>query len=326
MYIIAVFLAAVLIPARMSAADKRSDGDQDVTSTAASETRSYVLGANDRIVVRCINAEELPPTPIRIDNDGQVTLPFIGRVKLAGLSIGDAENLLADQLAKYIRNPQVQVILAEGRSQPVSVLGAVHNPGEYQLEGHKTLTQILSMAGGLRPDAGRVLKLTRRADRGSIPVPDSLPVGAGGVSVAEINVEALVRGNNPSQDVEVQPYDVISIPAADLVYVVGEVHKPGGFAMTGRNEFSVLQAVSMAEGLQRTAAPKSARILRKTANSGRVEIPVNLANILSGRAPDVNLQADDVLFVPNNAAKSAGMKTLDTIIQTTTGMAIYGRY
>jgi polysaccharide export outer membrane protein len=290
------------------------------------EESAYVLGPNDRIIIRCVNAEELSPTPIRIDNDGQVTLPFIGRVRLAGLTVSDAEKKLTDELSQFIRHPQVQLNVVESHSQPVSVFGAVRNPGAYQLEGRKNLTEILSMAGGLRPDAGRVLKLTRRAEWNSIPLPSSERDATGKFTVAEINVEELVRGNNPSSNIEVRPYDVISIPQAELVYVVGQVRKPGGFTMTGREDFTVLQAVSMAEGLDKTAAPKKARILRRAANSSRVDIPVDLEKILSGRAPDMPLHAEDVLFVPNNAAKSAGMKTLDAIIQTATGLAVYGRY
>jgi polysaccharide export outer membrane protein len=95
--------------------------------------------------------------------------------------------------------------------------------------------------------------------------------------------------------------------------------------MSGGSDFSVLQALSLAEGLNNTAAPKRAVILRK-GKSGRIEVAVNLARILAGRAPDTPLQAEDVLFIPDNAAKTAGMRTLDTILQTATGMAIYGRF
>jgi polysaccharide biosynthesis/export protein len=295
-------------------------------SPVSAERTAYILGPNDRIVVRCVNADEFSSAPIRIDNDGQVTLPFVGRIKLAGLTLNQSEKQLADQLSKFIRHPQVQVNLVETRSQPVSVFGAVRNPGEYQLEGRKTLTEILSIAGGLRPDAGRVLKLTRLRDSTEPQIPSSVPDATGRFEVAEVNVDELVRGVNPSSNIEVRAYDVISVPPAELVYVVGQVRKPGGFTMTGRENFTVLQAVSMAEGLDRTAAPKKARILRKGSDSSRVEISVNLENILSGHTPDMPMQPEDVLFVPSSKAKSAGMKTLDAIIQTATGIAIYGRY
>lgn len=315
-----IALAALLILAVLPPLGTEA---QSLTST---ERKAYVLGPSDRILVRCVNADEFSPAPIRIDNDGQVTLPFVGRMKLASLTVSEAESQLTEALSKFIRNPQVQVNLVEIHSQPVSVFGAVRNPGEYQLEGRKTLTEILSIAGGLRPDAGRVLKLTRLKDSTANPVAFDAPDATGQFLVAEINVDELVRGVNPASNIEVRPFDVISVPPAELIYVVGQVRKPGGFIMTGRQNFTVLQAVSMAEGLERTAAPKKARILRKGPDSGRVEISVNLDGILSGQTEDIPMQAEDVLFVPNSKAKSAGMKTLDAIIQTATGMAIYGRY
>ena len=96
--------------------------------------------------------------------------------------------------------------------------------------------------------------------------------------------------------------------------------------MSGRGDFTVLQALSLAEGLDRSAAPKKAIILRKNGSSGRIELPINVEKIMSGHATDTAMKAEDVLFIPNNAAKNAGMKTLDAIIQTTTGMAVYGRF
>ena len=286
---------------------------------------SYLLGPNDRITVHCLNAEEFPSTPIRIDSDGQVTLPFVGRVTLAGLSITEAEKRLTVQLSRFLRRPQVALNVVESHSQPVSVLGAVNNPGAYQLEGEKTLTEILSMAGGLRRDAGRTLKVTRRAEWGPLPLPSALADATAKFNVAEIDLDDFVRGKAPAANIQIRPYDVVSVPQAELVYVVGQVRKPGGFAMSGHDGLTVLQAISMAEGLDRTAAAKKARILRKSHDASRSELAVNLESILAGRSPDLALQADDVLFVPNNAARSAGMKTLDAMIQLTTGVVIYGR-
>jgi len=292
---------------------------------------SYVLGAGDRIRIHCLNADEFSAEPLReplrIDNDGQVTLPFMGRVRIAGLTVSTAEKQLTEQLSKYIRHAQIEINLVETRSQPVSVFGAVRNPGTYQLEGRRTLSEVLSMAGGLRPEAGQTLKLTRQQEWGPISVPaGKQAVTTGDVSVVEINLDELIRGHAAFLDLEVRPHDIISIPQADLVFVVGQVRKPGGFPMSDSSEFTVLRALSLAEGLDRTAAPKKAKILRKQVNGGRIEIPVDLSRILDGRAPDSQLRAEDVLFVPNNTAKNAGLKTLDMVMQTATGMAIYGRY
>lgn len=319
MYIAVTVLTVVMALAAQTIA-------KETLREPSKEGTSYVLGPNDRITVRCLNAEEFPPAPIRVDSDGQITLPFVGRVRVAGLTVSEAEKQLTNQLSSFILHPQVALNVVESHSQPVSVFGAVNNPGAYQLEGRKTLTEILSMAGGLRKDAGRTLKVTRRTEWGPIPLSSAARDATGDFTVAEVDIEELVRGNTPSANVEVRPYDVVSIPPADLVYVVGQVRKPGGFTMTGRGDFTVMQAVSMAEGLDKTAAPKKAHILRRSGNSSRVEIPVNLETVMSGKAPDMALKADDVLFVPNNTAKSAGMKTLDTVIQLTTGIVVYGRY
>jgi len=284
---------------------------------------SYILGPSDRIVLRCLNSDDFSSTPIRIDEDGHVTLPFIGRVVLAGLSVSDAEDRLTAQLSKFIRRPEVELSVVDSHSQPVSVFGAVKNPGVYQLEGERTLTEVLAMAGGLRPDAGDMVKITRRTDS-TAHFPD-VQTGSD-FTVSELSIDELVRGREAFADMKVHAHDVISVSQAELVYVVGQVRKPGGFSMSGRSGVSVLQALSLAEGLNGTAAPKRATILRKQGKSGRVEVPVDLARILAGKAPDAPLEPEDVLFIPNNAAKAAGMKTLDTVLQLTTGMAIYGRF
>jgi polysaccharide export outer membrane protein len=294
--------------------------------TPARHDAAYVLGTNDKVTIRCLNAEEFSSEPLRIDGDGQVTLPFVGRIKLAGLTITAAEKELTDTLSAYILHPQVALNVVESHSQPVSVFGAVNNSGAFQLEGNKTLTEVLSMAGGLRRDAGGVLTLTRSTAWGPIPLPSATTDAAGEFSVAQIDVDALVRGKTPEMNIAVRPHDVISVSEAGVVYVVGQVRKPGGFTITGHDGLTVLQALSMAEGLDHTAAPKKARILRKSADGSRTEIAVNLETVLAGNSQDMMLQVDDVLFVPNNAAKGAGIRTLDAMIQLATGVVVYGRY
>jgi polysaccharide export outer membrane protein len=296
------------------------------TPEATMPEGSYILGPSDRIVVRCPGAEDFPEQPIRIDTDGHIMLPFIGRFQLAGLSVSEAEEQVSRQLARFIQHPDVQLSIVEIHSRPVSVLGAVKNPGSYQLEGRETMAEMLATAGGLRPDAGRTLTLTRSKEWGAIPNVISDQRSVDHSTIAELNIDDTVQGRSPLSNMELRPHDVISVSQAAVVYVVGQVRRPGGFPFVGGSECSVLQALALAEGLDTTAAPKRALILRKQVGSGRIEIPVNVERILGGRAPDTPLQAEDVLFIPNNAAKSIGMKTLDTILQTATGMAIYGRF
>jgi polysaccharide export outer membrane protein len=133
-----------------------------------------------------------------------------------------------------------------------------------------------------------------------------------------------MEAQNPAENIQVKPNDVITVPKADLIYVIGAVKKSGGFVLSERADISVLQALSMAEGLDRTAAAAKAIILRGGSSSpNRAEIPVDVKNILEGKGRDVPLLANDILFIPTSAAKSASIRALEAIIQAGTGAAIY---
>jgi polysaccharide export outer membrane protein len=292
----------------------------------ASAAEALVLGPNDKITVRCLNAEEFPVTPIRIDGDGQITLPLIGRWKIAGLTVGEAEHNIASALSRFIRNPDVSVNIVESNSQPVTVLGAVNKPGSYQIDGDKTLAEIVGIAGGLRADAGATLKISRRKSFGNLPLPSAIEDAGGGFYTAEIDADDVVQSRKPALNIAIRPFDVVSVPQAEIVYVVGQVRKPGGFAMQGRGGTTILQALSLAEGLDRTAAPQKARVIRRGGPNGDDDLPVDVSKILAGKAKDLPLRANDVLFIPNNLSKSVGTKTLETVLQVATGVVIYGRY
>jgi polysaccharide export outer membrane protein len=208
----------------------------------------------------------------------------------------------------------------------VSVLGAVRTPGVYQVAGTKTLFEVLSLAGGLNPDASNRVNITRERSAGPLPLPNVTTDDSGKFFVGELNVRDIMDAKNPEENIAVRPHDVITVPKADLVYVVGAVRRPGGFPLAEKEQISVLQALSMAEGLDGTARSKNARILREPAGSSeRQEIKVNLNEILDGRAKDVTLQANDILFIPNSLAKNASMRVLDAALQAATGVAIYRR-
>jgi protein involved in polysaccharide export with SLBB domain len=156
----------------------------------------------------------------------------------------------------------VTVSLAEVRSQPVSVLGAVNRPGVQQIDSPKTVVEMLSLAGGLREDAGHTIKITRRVDSGPIPLAAARTDTSGRFSVAEINVKDVLEARRPEDNIVILAHDVISVPRAEMVYVIGEVEKSGGFVLEDRESVSVLQALSLAGGLTDVAGIEQARILR----------------------------------------------------------------
>jgi polysaccharide biosynthesis/export protein len=287
---------------------------------------SYVLGSEDQLVIHVLDSDEIGTSPFRIDMRGYINVPLAGRLPAAGLTVEQLEVALTAKLKEYLQAPVVTVSVFEFRSQPVSILGAVNTPGVHQIRGNKTLFEVISEAGGFRTDAGSSIKITRRNEFGSIPLPGAAADPSGKFSVAEVSVKSIMEATNPQENVQILPHDVISVPKAELVYVIGAVKRAGGFVLSEREQISVLQALSLAEGLDRVASPANAKILRASAGAtSRVEIPVDVNRILTGKIGDVQMVANDILFIPNSAAKNAAMRGLEAAIQLGTGIAIYRR-
>jgi polysaccharide export outer membrane protein len=289
--------------------------------------QAYILGPEDKLTVKVLDLDEISDKDVyRVDMRGNLNLPVAGRVHVSGLTVEQAETEIESRLMAILQNPSVTLSLSEFRPEPVSVLGAVKNPGVVQITGSKTLYEVLSLAGGLNPDAGNTIKVTRAKKSGPLPLPNTVDDSTGQYRVAELNVRAVMEAQNPEENIPVLPHDVISVPKADLVYVVGCVKKSGGFVLSEREKISVLQALSMAEGLAPGSSPAGAKILRAVGTSdNRVEIPVDLKKLLEGKGDDVPLLANDILFVPTSMAKNAALRTIEAAIQIGTGIAIYSR-
>ena len=292
-----------------------------------SQLRStYVLGPDDIIVIRALEAEEINDKPVRIDMSGNIRLPLIGRVHAAGLTIEQLENALTESLKSYVKQPQLSVSVNEYKSQPVSVIGAVGTPGVHQLQGRKTLVEVLSLVGGVKEEAGPTVKITRQMRWGRIPLPNATDDSTGKVSIAEVSIKDIVNAKNPLGNILICPDDVISVPRAEIVYVIGEVTKPGGYTLRERESMSVLQALSMAGGMSRAAGPKNAKLLRQTPGNGeRTEIAVDLKKILAGQGKDTPMFPEDILLVPNNAPRSVALRSMEAALTIGTGLVLYRR-
>ena len=292
----------------------------------AQNTGTYLLGPADQVTVQALHVEDITNKPLRVDSSGYITLPLAGRVKAAGLTVEELQTEIAARLRPFIREPEVTVTVEESRSQPVSVVGAVNSPGVYQLQGRKTLIELLSMAGGAKPDAADTVRITRRVACAPLALASVRRDATNQFLVGEVSLRKLLEAKNPEENLTMCPEDVITLPRAALVYVMGEVRKPGGFPLRDQEQVSVLEAISMSEGLLRTAAPTRARILRPTADgSRRTEMPVNLKTILSGKAADVPMQPNDILVIPNSAYKSVVLRGAEAALQMGTGVVIWGR-
>jgi polysaccharide biosynthesis/export protein len=310
-------------PAKGQTAAPATDPNTAPTTTPS----TYFLGPDDQIIIQGPEMDEVVNKPYRVDPDGYISVPMLGRIKAGGMTIGDFETELNKAASKYVRSPQLVASVAEFHSQPISVVGAVNQPGAQQLQGKKTLMQVISMVGGFRTDAGNTLTITRELQWGKLPLPNATTDPTGKYSTAEVSIPELLQEKTPQFNILIKPNDVITVPVSETVYVVGDVHKAGGFLLGEHKDMTVLQAVAMAEGINSTSDSKHSRIIHHAADASlRSETPVNVKMILAGKAEDVPLNGGDILFVPGSLSKKAGVRTVEAVIQTATGMAVWGRF
>jgi polysaccharide export outer membrane protein len=293
---------------------------QEPPSSAAPLPSGYVLGPDDQILIRALEGLDLGDKPVLIGTNGNITLPLVGRIQAAGLTVEQLEGELASRLKAYVKEPQVSVTVTDFRSQPVSVFGAVTTPGVIQLRGRKTLYEVLSLAGGPRETAGSTVSIVRLAENGVIPLPGVSQDPTGRYSSAELDMKEILDGKNPAADIEIKPHDVISVSQGNnrMVYVVGDVQRSGAFNLGGQRTLSVLSAVSLAGGLGHTAKPEHALIFRPAPDGQKhQEIAVNIRQILKGKAEDIGLRPDDILVVPTSSRK-----VFATVVQGTLAGAV----
>jgi len=323
--LMALGLASAVVISGSSAQSPAATPSSEPKATCDNQIRStYLLGPDDQLDISGPELADVSNKPVRIDGDGDVEVPLAGRVHVAGLTVQQTERDLDKVLTKYIRNPQVVVNVAEVRSQPVSVLGAVNSPGVHQVQGHKTVLEMLASAGGVRQDAGYSIRITRQLEWGCIPLPAAHLDASGKFSVAEVNLRKIMDAKTPEENIQIFPHDVISVPKAEMVYVIGEVHRSGGFVLGEHKSISVLQALSLAEGLNSGADPRHAKILRLKADADqREELKVDVKDALAGKKPDFPLQGEDILFIPGSTGKKAALRSLEAAIQTGTSLAIW---
>ncbi len=263
------------------------------------------LGPGDLIEVNVYNVPELA-TKARVSNSGDVYLPLIDYVHVEGLTQEEAQTLIQKRLDEggFVRNPHVTIFVDEANSQGVTVIGEVGRPGIYPDPVDRKLYQVISEAGGFTQTASRKITILRRNQ--AAPLRVELPRNL---------------GDDASGNVDILPGDTITVPRAPIVYVVGDVGRPSGF-LVDNGTLTVLQALALAGGTNRTAKMGGARIIRKTP-SGMTETPVQLKKMLEAKAPDVTLQADDILFVPISAGKLAARRTADAAFAMATTVGIY---
>lgn len=263
------------------------------------------LGVGDLIDVSVFGVPELT-TRVRISGSGDLYLPLIDYVHVAGLSTDEAQDMIQKRLEDggFVRSPHVSVFVSDSASQSVTVMGEVTHPGTYPAVGDRRLFDLISAAGGLSDKAGRMVTIQHR-DGQKVQVQLS-------INLAE----------DDQSNIPVSPGDTIIVSRAGIVYVIGDVGHPLGFRIED-NSLSVLKALALAGGSTRTSALNRARILRETPN-GIQEIFVNLKKVLYAKAPDMAMVKGDILFIPGSTAKAVAYKTAEAAVSLSTTLAVIG--
>jgi polysaccharide export outer membrane protein len=274
---------------------------------AAGRLQNLRIGIGDLLQITMFGTQDFN-SDFRVSSSGDISLPPLGVVHVAGLSTSEAEKLIERQLVEggFYREPRISVFEKEYVTQGVSILGEVKNPGVYPLLADRPLLDLLSQAGGLTANASKTISITH--------------AGQGTPSVVTLSRDPeLAAASNPT----ILPGDTIVVATAGVVYVIGEVNKPGGFVMND-NQLTVLQALALAGGNSPMASLDKAQIVRQV-KGAREAVPISVKKILNGRDKDVRLQAEDILFIPGSTGKNALSHGVQAILQAAVGVAIYRR-
>ncbi len=318
----------------------------------------YVIGTGDLLSIEVFDVEELS-RDVRVSELGTIALPLLpARLHAAGLTEIQLEEKLAELLetSGLVSRPQVTVTVKERKSKPITVIGAVNHSMVYQAVRPVTLLEVLSEAGGIANDAGSTVIISRAApDPGQRAGPAGGPVAPAptgsadpkglspsatttsgpGDSVATppplppltlfINLNDLLETGDPKFNIPIEGGDVVSVPRAGIVYVMGAVDHPGGFVLANdREQMSALKALALAGGFRRAAKPQQAVILRKDSATGQQkEVALNLKRVLDHKAEDVRLYPSDILFIPESGGKRAAYKMGEIALAVGSGVALF---
>jgi len=246
---------------------------------------------------------------VRVSPSGTVTLPLVNEVHLGGLDEQAAAHAVeAALVAKgMLLHPQVTVLVLVYAGQDVSVLGEVAHPGVYPYTLHHRLLDLISAASGLAPSAGRLVNIFHRSDP---KTPHPVVLDPSGTDTAS--------DHNP----ELVPGDTVQVSRSGLVFVVGDVIRPGGFPVDPAQGLTVVQALSLAWGPSQNASATKAILIREQ-KGGRTLTTLNLRRMLHGQEPDQPVYDRDILFVPDSMAKNLWNKTMESAIQSAIGVTLY---
>ena len=277
-----------------------------VTSCFA-QKESLLIGPGDQLHIQVFDTPEMEQLP-RVTDAGTIPLLFVGDVKVAGMTPGDAAHEIEEALkAKHLMlTPQVAITVQQFATQNVYVMGQVNTPGAYPITTPSSVVSVLALAGGLADTADRHITIERHSD-----------------ATQRVNYFLSNRSDDAlNNDVLVYPGDTVLVPKVGIVYVLGDVGSPGGYPMTTNDsQMTVLQALALAGSANKTSLLSKAKLIRHTAN-GPQEVPMVLASMQKGKDQDIQMQPDDVLYIPSSWMKNL-TQNASQIVGSAAAAAVY---
>lgn len=262
------------------------------------------VGPDDLLAVSVYDSPELTRT-VRVDADGNIRLPMLkDPIQVQGMVPSQLESAIAKSLTKgkVLVDPIVTVTIVEYQSRPVNVVGAVKNPLVFQATRPIPLLDAIARAGGLREDAGSDIVVSQQVVRDGKPAR----------TTETIPVRKLIDHADPSLNIMLHGGEEVLVPEALKIYVVGNVKKPGAYPIKNDEETTILQLLALSEGLAPYSA-KVAYVYRRAPGGTKTEVPIELAKIMKRKSPDVPLQANDILYIPDNKGQRLTAQTIDRL-------------
>jgi polysaccharide export outer membrane protein len=272
----------------------------DATAVASRADKGAVIGPGDTVTIVALHCEEISRA-WRVGPSGRLSLPIVGNVQVAGLTVEDFEQDLAKRLRKYVIEPQVSAYISESRSRPVMVTGAVEKAGLINLEGSQTLFDILLIAAP--KDPGPIVTVSRSKEAGPLGLAGSKISPDGQYWTIELPLEDVMNGRSPAAGLALAADDVIVVAERRprLVHIIGEVARPGSVELLHQETVSITKLLASAGGLTRGAKPEKTIVRHISAAGTRTETAViNMKKIISGKSADLELSAGDVVIVPSS--------------------------
>ena len=280
------------------------------TRTMVPAPPSLPISFGDLIQVTVFDSPELSG-PLRVDSKGEAVLPLGGAVRLKGLTAAEAGAAIAAQLktSGILLEPHVSVMIIEYESQGVTVTGEVKAPGVYPLLGNRTVLDMIAQAGGLNENAGRVATVFHRDNPND-------------VRQVKLNVSVQTPSSIAEGNVDLLPGDTISVSRSGVIYIIGDVGRPGGYLVEHNDRLSILQALALAGGANQTASFGATRLMRKI-EGGRLQIDLDLKKVLNGQSSDLLMADGDILYIPVSYKKVYSLRAIEAAIGIGSQIAIY---